>query len=85
MPEQYDNEMKIALFRNERRDNDKAPVMTGKVTVKGVEYDVALWGKESANGKKFWTGKIQLPRQKQQAAPQQQRQEPNFQDADTPF
>jgi len=51
----------IVLFVNERK-NDKQPVMRGTLTIANPlppgEYEVALWGKVSKAGNKFWSGEF---------------------------
>lgn len=54
----YDENMKIVLFQNDKQGNDKAPVMRGKVTVNNVEYEVSLWSRTSKAGNRFWSGEI---------------------------
>lgn len=39
------------LFKNDKRDNQKAPDLTGKLNVGGVDYRLAAWVKEGARGK----------------------------------
>jgi hypothetical protein len=52
---QYDETNKGALFRNERRENDRQPTHTGPLNVEGVEYWISAWTKESKAGKKFFS------------------------------
>jgi len=62
----------IVLFVNERK-NDKQPVMRGTLTIANPlppgEYEVALWGKVSKAGNKFWSGEFK-PKQERRPAPQ---------------
>lgn len=51
MPQEYDNEMRGVLFKNDKQGNDKRPDMTGEVTVHGVTYRVAAWARDSKRGR----------------------------------
>ena len=52
----YDNTNRGALFRNERRKNDRQPEYTGTIDVEGVEYWMSAWVKEAkSSGKKFFS------------------------------
>jgi uncharacterized protein (DUF736 family) len=42
-----------ALFKNDKRGNDKAPDYSGDCMVDGREYRLAAWIKESKGGSKF--------------------------------
>lgn len=60
MPE-YDNTNTLVIFQNDQKGNDKAPTLTGKVNVEGVEYPVALWTRTAtSSGNKFWSGKVEV-------------------------
>lgn len=39
----YDNEMRGVLFRNKKRDNDRAPQATGRIQINGVVYWLSAW------------------------------------------
>ncbi len=41
------------IFKNDRKQNDKAPDYRGKINVDGVEKEISLWVKEGAKGKFF--------------------------------
>jgi uncharacterized protein (DUF736 family) len=49
--EQRDNSGSI--FKNNRKEKDTHPDMTGKIMVAGVMYYVSGWSKVSAKGEKF--------------------------------
>lgn len=55
MPRQteHDNEMRGALFPNNKKQHDKSPDMTGRVTIEGKEYRLAAWTQTSRKGEKY--------------------------------
>lgn len=42
-----------AIFRNERRDNDKQPTHSGNALIDGKEYWISAWVKDGKKGKFF--------------------------------
>lgn len=46
----YDNEMKGALFPNDKKENARHPDRKGSATIDGVEYWVSAWDNESKAG-----------------------------------
>jgi len=57
------------IFKNEfKKDGDNAPNMRGKVKWRGEEIEIALWTKDGAKGK-FFSAKLQEPRDKVPSAP----------------
>jgi len=52
---QYDNNLRGALFKNNKRTNDKQPEYTGNCEINGQEFWVSAWVKESQNGTKFFS------------------------------
>lgn len=61
-----DYDMTGYIGKNKFKKTDKHPDITGKITVDGVQYEVAGWQKESKGdhgGSKYYSLKIQLPRQ----------------------
>jgi len=55
------NELKIILWKSDG-SNAKAPILKGKATINGTQYDVALWKNDSDNPKApTLNGKLQLP------------------------
>lgn len=57
----YDNTNKIAIFRNDKRGNDKAPDYRGTLNVDGKEFKVSLWlrEKKDGSGMKYMQGSVQ--------------------------
>jgi len=58
---EYDNTNSGALFRNNKRANERAPEFTGNINVDGVEKRIAAWVKESRAGNKFFSIKVSDP------------------------
>ena len=80
----YDNELKFALFKNDKGDNQSRPDYRGTITVGGVEYTLSGWIAESKkDGSKYIRGQAQVakPRgeQKQRRAPANQKPPPSAQ------
>lgn len=74
--EKKEYEMKpgqISVFVNQKRTNDKQPLMWGKAKINldeleaasdaegNVELRVSLWGYETQKGGNYWAGTLQLP------------------------
>jgi hypothetical protein len=51
MAEQYDNEKRGCLFRNDKRGNDKAPDYRGTAEIEGKTWDLSGWVREIKGGK----------------------------------
>ena len=68
MPEdkQYDNTNSGALFKNNRKEKDTQPDMTGVLDVEGTDYRVSAWSNESKKGESYLSLKIS---EKQDSAP----------------
>jgi len=50
----YDNERKGVLFLK-GSENERAPKWSGKMTLHGIEYQIAAWEKMSKSGKEMLT------------------------------
>lgn len=44
-------DMSGSLFKNDKKETEKHPNMTGSALIDGVEYWVSAWTKEGNNGK----------------------------------
>lgn len=53
MSKEYDNTNRGTLGKNDRKDSDKHPDLTGSLNVEGKDYWLSGWIKESARGKFF--------------------------------
>lgn len=70
-----DNNMKGALFPNDKGDNESRPDMRGEVTIGGVKYSVSAWKNTSQAGKPYLGLKVSEWQEKApagQPAPQPQ-------------
>jgi len=52
---QYDNNLRGALFKNNKRTKDTQPEYTGTCEINGQEFWISAWVKESKNGQKFFS------------------------------
>ena len=43
---QYNDDMKGAIWKNEKRETDRHPHFTGSATVAGVDYWVSAWKRD---------------------------------------
>jgi hypothetical protein len=57
-----------SLFKNDKREKDTHPNLTGSVLIGGVEYWASGWTKERANGEK-WISLAFKPKEARQEAP----------------
>ena len=78
-----ENDNSGALFKNDRKEQEKQPDYKGSLTVNGSEYWISAWLNESSKGVKYMGLKVNLKEQQQApAAPKNQAVE--FDD-DVPF
>ena len=52
-PEKYDNELRGALFRNDKGDNPRRPDYRGRCTIGGKQFRMSGWLKTSHNGDRY--------------------------------
>ena len=74
----FDNDMKGAMFPNDKGDNDKRPDFRGDVTIGGVKYSLSAWNNTAKNtGKPYISLAVSeyVERQPQQGQQQQQQQQ----------
>lgn len=61
----FDNNMRGAIFNNDKKSADTHPDMTGKVEIDGKEYLVSAWWKKSQKVKgEFLTFNLREPKSK---------------------
>ena len=46
-------DMTGSLFRNDRKERENQPDMTGELTIEGVAYRLAGWTKDASTGRRF--------------------------------
>lgn len=81
----YDNTNKGAIFKNERKQNERQPDYNGSINVEGKEYYISCWIKESKSGNKFFSASL-TAKEEQRPAPPAQPSAPSFDvDEDLPF
>ena len=64
-----DNEMKGALFPNDKGDNPSRPDMRGEVTINGVKYSLSGWKNTSKAGNAYLGLKVSEWKEKEESAP----------------
>lgn len=50
-----------AIFKNEKKKEEKHPDYQGKINVDGVDKDISLWLKEAKSGIKYFSVSIRPP------------------------
>jgi hypothetical protein len=71
MSQQYDNNMRGTLGKNDRREKDTHPEYTGKCEIDGKMYWISAWVKEG-QGRKFFSLAFK-PQEQQASKPAPQR------------
>lgn len=84
---EYDNTDRGAIFRNEKKESEKHPDMTGSLNVNGVEYYVSAWTKVSKKGQKFLSLSVKAKDSVASPALKEAKQaiDNDFDDDDLPF
>ena len=87
MKQEYDNEMRGVLFRNDKREKDSQPQAKGTCQIDGVEYWVSAWTNTDKNGNKYQSLSFQKKEDIDRQGMQQARQsaESEYHDDDLPF
>jgi len=52
---------RIAVFANDKGDNQSRPDYTGRGLFNGQEFEVSLWNSTSKSGLEYMSGRIQKP------------------------
>ena len=81
----FDNEKRGVLFRNNDKQSDRSPDYSGRITVEGVEYQLAGWLTESAKGLKYLSIKARIPEEMPQSEPVRNSQPEATDDGEIPF
>ena len=78
-----ENDNSGALFKNDRKEQEKQPDYKGSLTVNGSEYWISAWLNESKSGQKYMGLKVNL--KEQQQAPAAPKNDAVEFDDDVPF
>lgn len=67
MAQNYTNEMRFALFTNDKRGNEKRPDFRGTLSIDGIEYKMSGWLRTTKDGKnlQYIAGQIEKADPKQ--------------------
>ena len=58
--EEYDNTNSGALFKNNRKEKETQPDMTGVLDVEGTDYRVSAWSNQSKKGESYLSIKVSV-------------------------
>ena len=78
----FDDSNSGALFKNDKKGNDKAPDYRGELKVAGELHEIAAWLKVSKSGTKYMSLSV---KPKDEAKPAPKPREPGEDDEDDPF
>ena len=67
---EYSNENRGSIFKNDKKEEEKHPDMTGSLNVNGTDYWISAWKKTSKAGTSF----LSLSVRPKQEAPRQSSQ-----------
>ena len=75
-----------SLFKNEKKETDAHPTLTGTLNVGGVEFWISAWKKTTKSGEP-WLSLAVKPKEEKKPAPKQRQREPgdDDEDSDIPF
>jgi uncharacterized protein (DUF736 family) len=62
---EYDDSNRGVLFKNDRKETEKHPDLSGTININGVDHWLNAWSKVSQNGKKFISLSIGKPKEVQ--------------------
>lgn len=78
---EYNNENRGALWKNDRRHDEKFPHYKGSLNVEGIDFWISAWLKEGKDGNKFMSLSIKAKDQKESKAPTKRSVRDDFDDA----
>lgn len=88
MSKQYDNTNRGALFKNDRKESDSHPDLSGQINVDGKDYWLSGWSKRNDDGS-FKVLSLSVKPKEQQGGRQkdasQKAHQESFSDDDIPF
>lgn len=61
-----------SLFRNQKKEKDSHPNLTGSIRINGVDYWLSGWSKPTKDGKDKWISLAAKPKDERRDEPRQQ-------------
>ena len=89
--QEYDNEKRGVLFRNNEKQKDSQPDYKGRVQVNGEEYWLSAWVNTSKKGEKYMSLSLQEMKEAHDQGVRQVKRDngfdpgESFEDKDVPF
>jgi hypothetical protein len=80
MSEQYNNELKGILFKNDRKESDEDRDYSGSATINGREYWLSGWKRKSKSGTPFLS--LSFKAKEAPAASSKPKAKPDFDEVD---
>jgi len=80
---QYSDELRFALFKNDKKGNERAPEYKGSIVVDGKKYWMSAWLREAKSGQKYMSGSVQLAESPPQPTPKPAPQPKSIEDIDS--
>ena len=75
----YDNKNKGVAFFNDKKEQEKHPDYRGKGNFNGVDFELALWGRTTNDGREYFSISFSEPYQKTESkAPSWEAQREKF-------
>lgn len=84
MSKQYDNTNRGALFKNDRKESDSHPDLSGQINVDGKDYWLSGWTKRNDDNSFKVLSLSVKPKEAQKGRAEKAREEA-FDDSDIPF
>lgn len=56
--QKYDNKNSGAIFKNDRKEKETQPDLTGNLNVNGTDFWVSAWKETSKGGKPYYSIKV---------------------------
>ena len=74
MAKEFDNTNRGSAFKNEKKETENHPDLTGSINVEGTEYWLSIWKKESKAGSPFLSISIRKKEDRQSSEPTRKEQ-----------
>jgi hypothetical protein len=79
---EFDNTNRGSLFKNDKKEEEKHPDMSGTINIDGVEYWISGWKKVSKAGSGFISLSVRPKQERQSSAPTKKAKPEPFDDLD---